>query len=191
MLEFLTTDPMSVIEFMIFYPCQPVAFSHFHPLLAGSVVAACSPPLNCHQPPEYLTLGQVGQSQRHVPIAISQLHPIPLVNANAGLQKNFSTLGKISSSLRCCLTTSTFPHKPFHPGSPPSAAKMSERIDYVLYDSSLGYAVFQVTHQVDGVAMQSADYQKAMASLDQFGKTVKAVGFYPFRYVVMPPWLRN
>lgn len=66
---------------------------------------------------------------------------------------------------------------------------MSERIDYVLYDSSLGYAVFQVTHQVDGVAMQSADYQKAMASLDQFGKTVKAVGFYPFRYVVMPPWL--
>lgn len=61
---------------------------------------------------------------------------------------------------------------------------MSDRIDYVLYDSSLGYAVFKVTHQVDGVAMQTADYQKAMASLDQFGKTVKATGFTPFRYVV-------
>ena len=65
----------------------------------------------------------------------------------------------------------------------------SDRIDYVLYDSSLGYAVFQVSHQVDGVALQTADYQKAMASLDQFGKTVKAVGFSPFRYVLQ--CLRN
>lgn len=60
---------------------------------------------------------------------------------------------------------------------------MSDRIDYVLYDSSLGYAVFQVSHQVDGIALQTADYQNAIASLDKFGKTVKAAGFSPFRYV--------
>ncbi|SPN99220.1 related to SIK1 - involved in pre-rRNA processing [Cephalotrichum gorgonifer] len=58
---------------------------------------------------------------------------------------------------------------------------MAARIDYILYDSSLGYSVFQVSHQVDGVALNTTDYQKAVSSLDTFGKTVKAVGFSPFR----------
>lgn len=58
---------------------------------------------------------------------------------------------------------------------------MAAQIDYILYDSSLGYSVFQVTHQIDGVALQSAQFQEAAASLDKFGKLVKPVGFSPFR----------
>ncbi|PKS04942.1 hypothetical protein jhhlp_008308 [Lomentospora prolificans] len=58
---------------------------------------------------------------------------------------------------------------------------MAAQIDYILYDSSLGYSVFQVSHQIDGVALQSADFQNAVASLDKFGKLVKPVGFSPFR----------
>jgi nucleolar protein 56 len=58
---------------------------------------------------------------------------------------------------------------------------MASQIDYVLFDSPLGYFIFEVTHQIDNVALQTADYQQASADAKRFGKMVKLTGFTPFR----------
>jgi nucleolar protein 56 len=58
---------------------------------------------------------------------------------------------------------------------------MASQIDYVLFDSPLGYFIFEVTHQIDNVALQTEDYQQASADAKRFGKMVKLTGFTPFR----------
>ncbi|KAI9788193.1 MAG: snoRNP complex protein nop56 [Peltula sp. TS41687] len=54
-------------------------------------------------------------------------------------------------------------------------------IDYLLHESSVGYALFQVVHQADVVGNRSKAVRDAMNDLSKFGKMVKLVSFAPFQ----------
>ncbi|KAH6896684.1 NOSIC domain-containing protein [Thelonectria olida] len=54
-------------------------------------------------------------------------------------------------------------------------------IDYALYESPVGYAIFKVVHQQDAVGLKLKETQAAGADLSKFGKMVKLVNFSPFR----------
>lgn len=77
--------------------------------------------------------------------------------------------------------------------------KMS--VDYLLHESSVGYAIFQVIHQPDTVGNRLKEVQdsvqvfcvdKAQTSLEEiliffqdlakFGKMIKLISFAPFQY---------
>ncbi|KAH6677402.1 hypothetical protein B0J14DRAFT_636101 [Halenospora varia] len=53
--------------------------------------------------------------------------------------------------------------------------------DYLLHESSVGYAVFQVVHQADTVGNRLKEVQDAGQDLAKFGKMVKLVSFAPYR----------
>lgn len=55
-------------------------------------------------------------------------------------------------------------------------------IDYLLHESSVGYAIFQVVHQADTVGNRLKEVQDASQDLAKFGKMVKLVNFAPYRY---------
>lgn len=80
-------------------------------------------------------------------------------------------------------------------------------VDYLLHESSVGYAVFQVVHQADTVGNRLKEVQDAvqvsqsrcggekakrltqMQDLSKFGKMIKLVSFAPFQYVLIAvPW---
>jgi len=54
-------------------------------------------------------------------------------------------------------------------------------IDYALYETSLGYGLFKVVHQADGIAVQLKETQDAVTDLRKFGKMVTLVSFSAFR----------
>lgn len=56
-------------------------------------------------------------------------------------------------------------------------------IDYALYESPVGYALFQVVHQSDAVGLKLQETQAAVNDLAKFGKMVKLINFSPFRLV--------
>ncbi|MCJ1331526.1 snoRNP complex protein nop56 [Thelotrema lepadinum] len=53
-------------------------------------------------------------------------------------------------------------------------------VDYLLHESSAGYAIFKVSHQVDTVGNRLAEVQNSIQDLSKFGKVVKLVSFAPF-----------
>lgn len=74
-------------------------------------------------------------------------------------------------------------------------------VDYLLHESSVGYAIFQVVHQPDTVANRLKEVQESvqvicvdreevateeiltfLQDLAKFGKMVKLVSFAPFQY---------
>jgi nucleolar protein 56 len=57
-------------------------------------------------------------------------------------------------------------------------------IDYLLHESSVGYAIFQVVHQADTVGNRLKEVQDAGQDLAKFGKMVKLVNFAPYRYIL-------
>ncbi|PSS09032.1 hypothetical protein M430DRAFT_109154 [Amorphotheca resinae ATCC 22711] len=54
-------------------------------------------------------------------------------------------------------------------------------IDYLLHESSVGYAIFQVVHQADTIGNRLKEVQDANQDLSKFGKMVKLVNFAPYR----------
>ena len=59
-------------------------------------------------------------------------------------------------------------------------------IDYALYESPVGYALFKVVHQQDAVGLKLKETQAAGLDLAKFGKMVKLANFSPFRYDSFP-----
>src|SRR5271168_3177051 len=55
-------------------------------------------------------------------------------------------------------------------------------VDYLLHESSVGYAIFQVVHQADTIGNRLKEVQDASQDLAKFGKMVKVVNFSPYRY---------
>ncbi|KAF2459552.1 putative pre-rRNA processing nucleolar protein Sik1 [Lineolata rhizophorae] len=53
--------------------------------------------------------------------------------------------------------------------------------EYLLFESPVGYAVFNVTMKPDTVGSQLKEVQDALQKLDKFGKMVKLVSFIPFQ----------
>jgi nucleolar protein 56 len=60
-------------------------------------------------------------------------------------------------------------------------------VDYLLHESSIGYAIFQVVHQADTVGNRLKEVQDASQDLAKFGKMVKLVNFAPYRYTIISP----
>lgn len=56
------------------------------------------------------------------------------------------------------------------------------RVDFLLHESAVGYAVFKVVHQQDTVGLHLKEVQKAGQDLSKFGKMVQLVNFAPWRY---------
>ncbi|KAH8683517.1 hypothetical protein BGZ61DRAFT_495911 [Ilyonectria robusta] len=54
-------------------------------------------------------------------------------------------------------------------------------IDYALYESPVGYALFKVIHQQDAVGLKLKETQAAGNDLAKFGKMVQLANFTPFR----------
>jgi nucleolar protein 56 len=54
-------------------------------------------------------------------------------------------------------------------------------INYLLHESSVGYAIFEVVHQGDVVGNRLKEVQDATQDLAKFGKMVKLVNFAPYR----------
>ncbi|KAI0121781.1 Nop domain-containing protein [Daldinia grandis] len=55
------------------------------------------------------------------------------------------------------------------------------RIDFLLHESAVGYAIFKVVHQQDTVGLHLKEVQKAGQDLSKFGKMVQLVNFAPWR----------
>ncbi|KAK0610071.1 hypothetical protein B0T17DRAFT_512375 [Bombardia bombarda] len=53
-------------------------------------------------------------------------------------------------------------------------------VNYLLYESAVGFAVFEVTHQADAVGLELPEVKDAMKSLDKFGKMVQLRSFNPW-----------
>lgn len=60
-------------------------------------------------------------------------------------------------------------------------------VDYLLHESSVGYAIFQVVHQADTIGNRLKEVQDASQDLAKFGKMVKLVNFAPYRYSIIGP----
>ncbi|MCJ1274088.1 snoRNP complex protein nop56 [Puttea exsequens] len=54
-------------------------------------------------------------------------------------------------------------------------------VDYLLHESSVGYAVFQVTDQLDTVGNRLKEVQDSVQDLARFGKLAKLISFAPFQ----------
>ncbi|KAL8641445.1 MAG: hypothetical protein Q9228_001735 [Teloschistes exilis] len=54
-------------------------------------------------------------------------------------------------------------------------------VDYLLHESSVGYAIFQVVHQPDTVGNRLKEVQDSVQDLAKFGKMVKLISFAPFQ----------
>ncbi|MCJ1261695.1 snoRNP complex protein nop56 [Lobaria immixta] len=54
-------------------------------------------------------------------------------------------------------------------------------IDYLLHESPVGYAVFEVVHQPDTIGNRLKEVQDSVQDLTKFGKMVKLVSFAPFQ----------
>ncbi|KAL9594150.1 MAG: hypothetical protein Q9219_007187 [cf. Caloplaca sp. 3 TL-2023] len=54
-------------------------------------------------------------------------------------------------------------------------------VDFLLHESSVGYAIFQVIHQPDTVGNRLKEFQDSVQDLAKFGKMVKLVSFAPFQ----------
>ncbi|KAL7619382.1 Nucleolar protein 56 [Parahypoxylon ruwenzoriense] len=55
------------------------------------------------------------------------------------------------------------------------------RIDFLLHESAVGYAIFKIVHQQDTVGLHLKEVQKAGQDLSRFGKMVQLVNFAPWR----------
>lgn len=57
-------------------------------------------------------------------------------------------------------------------------------INYLLYESAAGYAIFQVVNQADSVGLQLKEVQNSFQDLATFSKHIKLVSFAPYQYVL-------
>ena len=60
---------------------------------------------------------------------------------------------------------------------------MTSAVDYLLHESSVGYAVFEVVSQPETIGNRLKEVQEAGQDLAKFGKMVKLVNFAPYRYI--------
>ncbi|KAK3321695.1 hypothetical protein B0H66DRAFT_179261 [Apodospora peruviana] len=53
-------------------------------------------------------------------------------------------------------------------------------INYVLFESAVGFAIFDVKHQADAVGLELPEVKESIKSLDKFGKMVQLRSFNPW-----------
>lgn len=57
-------------------------------------------------------------------------------------------------------------------------------VNYLLFESAVGFSLFEVVHQADTVGLELPEVKDAMKSLDKFGKMVQLRSFNPWTYVL-------
>lgn len=57
-------------------------------------------------------------------------------------------------------------------------------VNYLLYESAVGFSLFEVVHQADAVGLELPEVKDAMKSLDKFGKMIQLRSFNPWTYVL-------
>lgn len=58
---------------------------------------------------------------------------------------------------------------------------MSGAVDYLIHESSVGYAIFQVVQQPETIGNRLKEVQDACQDLAKFGKMINLVNFAPYR----------
>jgi nucleolar protein 56 len=62
-------------------------------------------------------------------------------------------------------------------------------VNYLLFESAVGFSVFEVVHQADTVGLELPEVKDAMKTLDKFGKMIQLRSFNPWTYVSHEvPW---
>ncbi|KAH8899963.1 Nop domain-containing protein [Thozetella sp. PMI_491] len=54
-------------------------------------------------------------------------------------------------------------------------------VNYLLFESAVGFSIFEVVHQADSVGLELPEVQKTMNDLDKFGKMVQLRSFNPWQ----------
>lgn len=57
-------------------------------------------------------------------------------------------------------------------------------VNFLLFESAVGFSLFEVSHQADAVGLELPEVKDAMKSLDKFGKMVQLRSFNPWTYVM-------
>jgi hypothetical protein len=104
-----------------------------------------------------------------------------LARAPSSSCQKISTWKKSAKILSLEPSTTYFDAESFPIAAPAGNNKMSH-IDYALYESPVGYALFKVVHQQDAVGLKLKETQAAVNDLAKFGKMVQLSNFSPFRY---------
>ena len=68
---------------------------------------------------------------------------------------------------------------------PPEPSTKMANINYLLFESAAGYAVFEVVNQADIVGLRNKEVQDSLKNLSTFTKYVKLINFTPYRCVLM------
>ena len=53
-------------------------------------------------------------------------------------------------------------------------------VNYLLFESAVGFSLFEVVHQADTVGLELPEVKEAMKTLDKFGKMVQLRSFNPW-----------
>ncbi len=53
-------------------------------------------------------------------------------------------------------------------------------VNYLLFESAVGFSLFEVVHQADTVGLELPEVKEAMKALDKFGKMVQLRSFNPW-----------
>jgi len=56
-------------------------------------------------------------------------------------------------------------------------------VNYLLFESAVGFSLFEVVHQADTVGLELPEVKDALKTFDKFGKMVKLRSFNPWTYV--------
>lgn len=85
-------------------------------------------------------------------------------------------------------THDTPAHRFLHTQSPLSHTESSSttinkmaNVNYLLFESAVGFSLFEVVHQADTVGLELPEVKDAMKDLDKFGKMVKLRSFNPWK----------
>jgi hypothetical protein len=81
------------------------------------------------------------------------------------------------------------PHRSWEPSKaalraltvPTTLELIMANVNYLLYESAVGYAVFEVVYQADSVGLGLQEVRDSMRNLSRFGKMVKLVNFTPWQ----------
>jgi nucleolar protein 56 len=53
-------------------------------------------------------------------------------------------------------------------------------VNYLLFESAVGFSLFEVVHQADTVGLELPEVKDAMKNLDKFGKMIQLRSFNPW-----------
>jgi hypothetical protein len=101
--------------------------------------------------------------------------------------ENYRDLGALPTRIsnRWPLNRVDTPPTPWTPRNTPDTRLRSKTVkmvvvNYLLFESAVGFSLFEVVHQADTVGLELPEVKDAMKSLDKFGKMIQLRSFNPW-----------